>query len=98
MFSNVSSTINIVFPIRHVKTMLKDYSANINNTLGFVQANVSQKMFPSLPTVGNMTKHRQETMFPPQCCLVCPGLKALMTPVIRPDTLYYGTYGPYFYL
>ena len=22
-----------------------------------------KKMFPSLPTVGNMTKHRQETMF-----------------------------------
>ena len=31
-------------------------------------------MFPSLPTVGNMTKHRQETMFPQQCFLVCPGL------------------------
>ena len=27
-------------------------------------ANVSQQMFPSLPTVGNITKHRQETMFP----------------------------------
>ena len=35
-----------------------------NNTLRFVRANVSQKMFPSLPTLGNMTKHRQETMFP----------------------------------
>ena len=31
-------------------------------------------MFPSLPTVGNMTKHRQETMFPQQCFQVCPGL------------------------
>ena len=38
-----------------------------------MRANVSQKMFPSLPTVGNMTKHRQETMFPQQCFLVCPG-------------------------
>ena len=47
-------------------------------TLRFVRANVSQKMFPiiSLPTVENMTKHRQETMFPQQC-LVCPGLKFL---------------------
>ena len=26
-------------------------------------ANVSQKMFPSLPTVGNTTKHQQQTMF-----------------------------------
>ena len=58
MFSSVSSTRNIVFPIRHVKTMFKDYGANINNTLRFVRANVSQEMFPSLPTVGNMTKHR----------------------------------------
>ena len=44
--------------------MFKDYSANINHTLRFVRANVSQTMFPSLPTVGNITKHRQETMFP----------------------------------
>ena len=49
-------------------------SAIINNTLRFVRANVPQKMFPNLPTVGNMTKHRQETMFPQQCFLVCPGL------------------------
>ena len=39
------------------------------------------KKFPiiniSLPTMGNMTKHRQETMFPQQCFLVCPGLKFL---------------------
>ena len=49
---------------------------NINNTLRFVRANISQQMFPSLPTVGNMTKHRQETMFPQQCFLVCPGLKS----------------------
>ena len=27
-------------------------------------------MFPSLSTVGNTTKHRQETMFPQQCLLV----------------------------
>ena len=70
MFSNFSSTRNIVFPIRHVQTIfIYDYSANINNT----KIRVSQcfsKMFPSLPTVGNMTKHRQEvynvsaTMFP----------------------------------
>ena len=43
--------------------MLKQ-CANINNTLRFVRVNVSQKIFPSLPTLGNMTKHRQETMFP----------------------------------
>ena len=47
---------------------------NVNNTLRFVRANVSQKMLPSLPTVGNMKKHRQETMFPPQCFLVYPGV------------------------
>ena len=35
---------------------------------------VSQQMFPSLPTVGNMTKHRQETMFAQQYFLVCQGL------------------------
>ena len=48
----------------------------MNNTksLRFVRANVSQQMFPSLPTVGNMTTHRQETMFPQQRFLVCPGL------------------------
>ena len=55
MFSNVSNTRNIVFPIRHVQTMFKDYSANINNSLRFVRANASQKMFPSLSTVGNQT-------------------------------------------
>ena len=74
MFSNVSSTRNIVFPIGHVRTMFYDYSAIINNTLRFVRANVPQKMFSNLPTVGNMKKHRQETMFPQQCFLVCPGL------------------------
>ena len=31
-------------------------------------------MFPSLPTLGNMTKHRQEAIFSQQCFLVCPGL------------------------
>ena len=41
-----------IFPVRHVKIMLKDNSTNINNTLIFVRANVSQKMFPSLPTLG----------------------------------------------
>ena len=75
MFSNVFNTTNIVFPIGHVKTLFKDYSANINNTSRFVRANVSQKMFPSLPTVGSMTKNQQETMFRKQCFLVCPGLK-----------------------
>ena len=35
----------------------------MNNTLRFVRANVSQQMFPSLPTVGNMTKHRQKQCF-----------------------------------
>ena len=49
---------NIVFPIGNVQTMFTDYSGNINNTLRFVRANVSQKMFP------NVTKHRQETLFP----------------------------------
>ena len=44
--SNVSSTRNIVFSIRHVKTMFKDYNASINNTLRFVRANVSYKMSP----------------------------------------------------
>ena len=39
-----------------------------------MRANVSQKMFPSLPTVGNMAKHQQKTMFPQQCFLVCPGI------------------------
>ena len=58
--------------------MFKNYIANINNTLRFVRANVSQKMFPSLPTVGNMTKHRQETMFLQQCFLVCPGLYVII--------------------
>ena len=62
---------------RHVKTMFKDYSANINNTLRFVRANVSQEMFPSLPILGNMTKYRTETMFPQQCFLVCPELNSL---------------------
>ena len=75
MFSNVSNTRNIVFPTRQDKIVFKYYSAHINNTLRFVRANVSQKMFPSLLTLGNMTKHRQETMFPQQCFLVCPGLK-----------------------
>ena len=51
MFSNVSSSSNIVFPMRHVKIMFKHYTANVNNTLRFVRANVSQKMFPTLPTV-----------------------------------------------
>ena len=55
-----------------------DYSANINNILRFVRANVSQKMFPSLLTVGNMTKHRHEKMFPQQCFLVCPGLYCIL--------------------
>ena len=32
--------------------MFVDDSANINNTLRFVSANVSQKMFPSLPMEG----------------------------------------------
>ena len=65
LFSNVSSMRNIVFP---------RYSAKINNTLHvrFVRTNVSQKMFPSLPAVRNMTKPQQETMFPQQCFLVCP--------------------------
>ena len=54
--------------------MFYEYSANINNTLRFVRANVSQQMFPSLPTVGYMAKHRQETMFPQQSVLICPGL------------------------
>ena len=49
MFSNVSNTRNIVFPIGHVQTMFKDYSPNINNALRFVRANVSQKMSTSLP-------------------------------------------------
>ena len=44
-FSNVSNTRNIVFPIRHVKTMYSDYGANVGNTLRFMQANVSQQMF-----------------------------------------------------
>ena len=74
MFSNVSNTSHIVFPIGHVQTMFKDYSANINNTSRLVRANVSQKMFPSLPTVGNMTKLRQETMLLQQCFPVCPGI------------------------
>ena len=77
--SNVSSTRNIVFPIRHVKIVFNDYIANINNTLRFVRVNVSQKTFLSLPTVGHMTKHRQETMFAQQCFLVCPGLKISRT-------------------
>ena len=34
-----------------VKTMFWNYSANINNSLRFVRANASQKMFPSLPTL-----------------------------------------------
>ena len=54
----------ISFPtcFQHVfKTLLahaqeNNVSANINNTLRFVSANVSQKMFPSLPTLGNMKK------------------------------------------
>ena len=71
---NVSSTRNIVFPFWHVQTMFKDYSSNINNTLRFMRANVSQKMFPSLSTLGNMSKHRQETMFLQQCFLVCQRL------------------------
>ena len=77
MFSNVSNTRNIVFPIGHVQTMFKDYSANINNTLRFVRANVSQKMSPSLPRWElNTSKHRQETMFPQKCFLVCPALNS----------------------
>ena len=87
MFSNVSNTRNIVFPIRHAQTMVKDYSANVNNTLRFVRDNVSQKMFLSLPTVGNVTKHRQETMFPQQCFLVCPGLK-LKLPMVLLSVLF----------
>ena len=51
----------------------------INNTLRFVRANGSQKMFPSLPTMENMTKHRQEIMSPQQCFLVCPGLKVKLS-------------------
>ena len=70
MFSNVSNTRNVVFPIGHVQTMFKDYSAKKQ----YLRANVSQKMFPSVPTAENMTKHRQETMFPQQCFPVCPGL------------------------
>ena len=42
-----------------------------------MRANVSQKMFPSLSTVGNMTKYRQETMFLQQCFLVYPELNGL---------------------
>ena len=55
MFSNVSSTRNIVFPIRHVKTMFRDYSANINNTLGHKHGktptgnNIFATVFASLP-------------------------------------------------
>ena len=46
----------------------------INITLRFVRANVSQQMFPSSPSVENMTKHRQETMFPslPRALVVIP--------------------------
>ena len=40
---------NIVFSIGHVQTMFKDYTANINNTLRFVRANVSQKCFLVCP-------------------------------------------------
>ena len=74
MFLNVSSTTkhyfpdqarNIVFPIK--KHILRP---KCNNTLRFVRANVSQQMFPSLPMIGNMTKHQQETMFLEQCFLV----------------------------
>ena len=70
MFSNVSNTRNLVFPIGHVQTMFKDYSANKNNSLRFVRANISERMFPSLPMHGG--KHDQTstgnnvsaTMFP----------------------------------
>ena len=60
MFSNVTNTRNIVFPIRHVETVFLDYNANINNTLKFVR---------------NVGKHGQETMFQ-QRFLVFPGLCA----------------------
>ena len=59
--------------------MFWNYSANINNSLRFVRANVSQKMFSSLPTLVKMTKHRQETLFSQQWVLACPGFKDLMT-------------------
>ena len=73
-----------MFPAREILFsrlgMLKQSFKTIDNTLRFVLANVSQKMFPSLPTAGNMTKHRQETMFPQQCFLVCPELQRGMPP------------------
>ena len=34
-----------------------------------------------LPSLGNMAKHWQETMFPQQCFLVCPGLYFFMCAV-----------------
>ena len=37
---------NVIFQIGHVQTMFKDYSAKKQ----YLRANVSQKMFPSLPT------------------------------------------------
>ena len=43
MFSSVSTTRSIVSPIGHVQTMFNDYSANINDTLRFLRANVSKK-------------------------------------------------------
>jgi hypothetical protein len=38
--------------------------------------NVSTAMFPSLPALENMEKQWKEIMFPQQCFLVCPVLKA----------------------
>ena len=72
-----------MFPAR--ETMFSRLQACQNNVLRllckhkqFVRANVFRKMFPSLPTVGNMTKRRRELMFPRQCFLVWPGLKTLL--------------------
>ena len=39
-----------------------------------MQDNFFQKMFSSLSTIGDMTKHGQEIL-PQKCFLVCSGLK-----------------------
>ena len=57
MFSNVSSTRNIVFLIIGMLKQCFETIGQTNNTLKFVRASVPQKVFPIFPTLGNMTNY-----------------------------------------
>ena len=86
MFRDVSSNVSVfVHPWKHCcgnKICFpgsKNVSYQIQKHFMFLKCDFCCGNIVSqcLPTLGNMAKHWQETMFPQQCFLVCPGLKCL---------------------